>query len=150
MTRRMGRALWVLPVLLLAAGCDESLEDLTGPTPNLEPTLSSIQREIFDKSDESGRLACTQCHIPGGIAAGTGLILTEGNSYANLVNRASSLKPGETRVIPDDPDRSYFIRKLEGGPDIIGVRMPRGNGPFLTEGQMLVIRTWIQRGALNN
>ena len=150
MARRMTGTLRVLPLLVLAAGCDESLSDLTGPTPNLEPTLSSIQREIFDVSDESGRLACTQCHVAGGIAAGTGLILTEGNSYASLVNRASSLKPGETRVIPGDPDASYLVRKLEGGPDIIGVRMPRGNGPFLTEGQMLVIRTWIQRGALNN
>jgi hypothetical protein len=146
----MARTLWVLPVLLLAYGCDEKLEDLTGPTPNLEPTLSSIQREIFNVSDSSGRLACTQCHIPGGIAAGTGLILTEGSSYGNLVGRGSRLKPGETLVIPGDPDQSYLVRKLEGGPDINGVRMPRGNGPFLTEGQMLVIRRWIQLGAPND
>ena len=45
-----------------AAACDEKLTDLTGPTPNLTPTFSSIQREIFDTRDSSGRLACTQCH----------------------------------------------------------------------------------------
>jgi hypothetical protein len=39
---------------------------------------------------------------------------------------------------------------VEGAPDFAGVRMPRGNGPFLTPGQMLVIRRWIQQGAQNN
>jgi hypothetical protein len=28
--------------------------------------------------------------------------------------------------------------------------MPRNDGPFLTEGQILVIRTWISDGAPNN
>jgi hypothetical protein len=28
--------------------------------------------------------------------------------------------------------------------------MPRGNGPFLTEGQIMVIRRWIEIGAPNN
>ena len=60
-----------------AAACDESLSDVTGPTPNLEPTLSSIQREIFDTTDSSGRLACITCHAPiGGRAAASGLNLT--------------------------------------------------------------------------
>jgi hypothetical protein len=36
------------------AACDEALSSLTGPTPNLEPTLSSIQREIFDTTDSWG------------------------------------------------------------------------------------------------
>ena len=150
MTRPMARTLWVLPVLLLAAGCDEKLSDLTGPTPNLEPTFTSIQREIFETTDASGRTACVQCHVAGGQAAGTGLILTADVSYARLVGAASTLKPGAVRVIPGDPDNSYMVRKLEGGPDINGLRMPRNNGPFLTEGQMLVIRRWIQLGAPNN
>ena len=34
--------------------------------------------------------------------------------------------------------------------DINGLRMPRNTGPFLTEGQMLVIRRWISEGAANN
>ena len=40
---------------VLAAGCDESLESVAGPTPNLTPTFSSIQRDIFQAADSSGR-----------------------------------------------------------------------------------------------
>lgn len=140
----------VLPLTALLAGCDENLSDLTGPTPNLAPNFASIQKEIFNTQDSSGRLACTQCHVAGGAAAGTGLFLTEGSSYAALVGRQSRLRPGETLVIPGDPDNSYIVRKLEGGPNINGLRMPRNNGPFLTEGQMLVIRRWIKEGAAND
>ncbi|PYR76905.1 MAG: hypothetical protein DMF87_17110 [Acidobacteria bacterium] len=71
-------------------------------------------------------------------------------SYANLVGVASTGKPGAVRVIPGDPDNSYIIHKLQGSSDIAGVRMPRGNGPFLTDGQILVIKRWIANGAPNN
>ena len=145
----------VLPLMTLVlsvagAACDEKLSDVTGPTPELTTTFTSIQREIFNTTDSSGRSACIQCHIAGGAAAGTGLLLTEGVSYGNLVNRQSRLRPGETLVIPGDPDNSYMVRKLEGGPDITGLRMPRTSGPFLTSGQMAVIRRWIEEGAANN
>jgi len=104
-----------LPLVALSAGCDEALSDLTGPTPGLVPTLSSIQREIFSASDSSGRAACTTCHVPGGAASATGLFLTDtATSYAGLVGRASRLKPGETLVIPGDPDSSYLVRKTRG------------------------------------
>ncbi len=140
-----------VPLVLFSVGCDEELSDLTGPTPNLTPTFSSIQKEIFSTQDSSGRLACSSCHVPGGPASGTGLFLTDAaTSYAALVGRGSRLKPGETLVIPGDPDNSYLVRKLEGGPNINGLRMPRNNGPFLTEGQMLVLRRWIKEGAANN
>lgn len=147
------RSYWHLCVLIPAlagAACDEKLSDLAGPSPNLTPTFSSIQREIFNTQDESGRLACIQCHVAGGMAAGTGLILTDGVSYGNLVGRASSLQPTSTRVIPGDADNSYLVRKLEGASDITGLRMPRNSGPFLTAGQMAIIRRWINEGAANN
>src|SRR5918996_1658658 len=47
---------------LMAVACDEKLSDLTGPTPNLEPTFASIAQNIFQTTDSSGRVACTQCH----------------------------------------------------------------------------------------
>jgi hypothetical protein len=53
-------------------------------------------------------------------------------------------------VIPGDPDNSYLVQKLEGTQGIIGQRMPRTGGPYLTSGQMLVIRRWIQLGARND
>ena len=140
----------VLPLTALLAGCDEKLSDLTGPTPNLEPTFASIQREIFDTQDSSGRLSCIQCHTNVGRTPAAGLNLVAGISYGALVGRPSVARPGDTFVIPGDPDNSYLVRKLEGAANINGLRMPRNAGPFLTEGQMLVIRRWIKEGAANN
>jgi len=137
-------------VALTISGCDEKLSDLTGPTPNLQPTFSSIQHEIFETTDASGRLACTNCHSNVGRNPSGGLNLLPGVAYANLVGVASTGKPGAVRVIPGDPQNSYLVHKLQGSADIAGVRMPRGNGPFLTEGQILVINRWIANGAPNN
>ena len=149
MTRK-GLPFIVVLVALASFGCDEKLSDVTGPSPQLEPTFSSIQREIFNIRDLAGRQACTDCHSDQGRNASGGLVLLDGRAYDALVGRVSTGKPGATRVIPGDPDNSYIVKKLEGAPDIAGVRMPRGTGPFLTPGQMLVIRRWIQQGAQNN
>jgi hypothetical protein len=54
------------------------------------------------------------------------------------------------RVIPGDPENSYLIHKLEGRPDIVGARMPLPSGPYLSDGQMRIIRRWIEIGAPNN
>ena len=129
------------------AACDEKLSDLTGPTPNLEPTFTSIQRDILTTGDSSGRPACTNCHNGNPFVPGN---YTGSNAYAALVNAQSREKPNLVRVAPGDPDNSYMVQKLEGGPNIVGERMPRGGGPFLSSGQMLVIRRWIAEGAQNN
>jgi hypothetical protein len=63
---------------------------------------------------------------------------------------ASNGKPGAVRVIPGDPENSYLVQKLEGHSGIVGQRMPRTGGPYLTEGQMQIIRRWIARGAPND
>lgn len=132
------------------AACDENLSDLTGPTPNLQPTLSSIQQEIFSTTDAAGRQACTNCHTDSGRTPAGGLNLrTTALAHAALVGVNSGAKPGAVRVIPGDPENSYLIHKLEGHPGIVGTRMPRGN-TVLTEGQILVIRRWIALGARND
>lgn len=148
MTSTAKRIVMVAALALGTVACDESLSDLAGPTPDLEPTFTSIQREIFNTTDSSGRQACITCHVAGGPAAF--MPLTEGVSYGNLVNRTSGAKPGAMRVIPGDPDGSYLVQKLEGAPDIVGERMPRTSGPFLTSGQMSIIRRWIAEGANND
>jgi hypothetical protein len=130
-------------------GCDEKLSDLTGPTPNLQPTFSSIQQNIFEASDSSGRLACTQCHNAIG-SLFTGMNLTNAVAYANLVNVAVREKAGATRVIPGDPENSYLIQKLEGRAGIVGARMPFNSPAYLTDGQIKVIKRWIEDGARND
>jgi hypothetical protein len=134
--------------LLGSVGCDESLSNLAGPTPNLEPTFSSIQQEIFSSGDSSGRPACTNCHNAIG-SRFNGLDLSPAVSYNNLVNARSVGRAGAVRVIPSDPENSYLIHKLEGRSTIAGVRMPLG-GPFLETGQIQIIKRWIEIGAPNN
>jgi hypothetical protein len=143
----MGAALLALSIG--SAACDESLPDITGPTPNLVPTFSSIQSEIFSSSDSSGRAACTQCHNAVGRLF-NGLDLSPQVAYANLVGVGSRGKPGAIRVIPGDPENSYLIHKLDGRPGIVGVRMPQIGPPYLTDGQILVIKRWIELGAAND
>ena len=144
---KVGAALLALSIG--SAACDESLTDITGPTPNLVPTFSSIQTEIFNNSDSSGRAACTQCHNAIGRLF-NGLDLSPAVSYANLVGVGSRGKPGAIRVIPGDSENSYLIHKLDGRPGIVGVRMPLSGPPYLTDGQILVIKRWIELGARND
>ena len=146
--RLVTRALVVLAAMLMM-GCDEKLSDVTGPTPNLEPTFSSIQQNIFEASDSSGRLACTQCHNAIG-SLFTGLNLTHAVAYTNLVNVAVREKAGATRVIPGDPENSYLVHKLQGRQGIVGGRMPLNSPAYLTDGQILVIKRWIELGAKND
>jgi hypothetical protein len=147
---RLARKVILIVAALASISCDEKLADFTGPTPDLHPTFSSIQRDIFSAPDSSGRPACSGCHIVrGGRPPSGGMNLVGDAAYANLVNAPSRDKPGAIRVIPGDPEHSYIIHKIEGRTDIAGVRMPQG-GPYLTDGQIAVIKRWIELGAPNN
>jgi hypothetical protein len=139
-----------LSLVVLATGCDEKLSDIAGPSPGLQPTFSSIAQNIFASTDNSGRTACVQCHTSQGRVPPLNMSLLPDSAHAQLVNVPSAQKPGAVRVIPGDADNSYLVQKLEGHPGIVGQRMPRTAGPFLTEGQMLIIRRWIDQGARND
>ena len=142
---------FVVAFAAIAAACDEKLSDIAGPSPNLQPTFSSIQREIFETTDASGRAACTNCHTDvGGRNPSGGLNLRREVAYAALVNVASRAKAGAVRVVPGDAANSYIVHKLEGRPDITGERMPRTGGPYLTEGQLTILKRWIATGANND
>ena len=147
--RRVLMAITLGAASMAAAGCDEPLSDLGGPTPGLQPTFSSIQREIFESGDSSGRVPCVQCHNPGGRQFAGGLDLTGAAAHPGLVNASSRLKPGAVLVVPGDPENSYLVHKLEGRADIAGLRMPR-IGPPLTDGQIQIIEAWIAQGARND
>lgn len=135
----------------ILAACDEKLSDIAGPSPNLQPTFTSIQHEILETTDASGRAACTNCHTDvGGRTPSGGLNLRHDVAYASLVNVASRGKAGAVRVIPGDAANSYLVHKLEGSPGIAGERMPRTGGPYLTEGQLTILKRWIATGANND
>jgi hypothetical protein len=147
MTGRWWAAGGLLALAVVVAACDEKLKDLTGPTPELAPTFSSIQQNIFESTDGSGRPACTNCHTANGRTPAGGLNLEHQSAYAALVSVASTGKSGAVRVVPGDPANSYIVQKLEGTAGIVGSRMPRNSAVFLTDGQMRVIRRWIEQGA---
>ena len=133
-----------------AAACDEKLSKLAGPTPNLEPTFASVQTQIFETTDSAGRVACTNCHTNIGRTPSGGLNLVHDLAYDQIVNVPSARKPGAIRIIPGDPENSYLVQKLEGRPGIVGLRMPFSGAPFLTDGQMLILKRWIAIGAPRN
>jgi hypothetical protein len=147
--RRSGHYLAAAALIMCTAGCDENLRDFAGPTPDLEPTFTSIQRDIFNTTDSAQRPACTTCHVSNNPTVAAGLNLTGTGAYTALVNAPSSRNPGAIRVVPGDPDGSYLVQKIEGAPGIVGERMPQ-RGPFLTPGQIAIIRRWIEQGAANN
>jgi len=142
--------LFALLCAIASTACDEKLSTIAGPSPNLEPTFSSIQANILEAPDAAGRVACTNCHTSIGHAPSGGLNLLHDVAYDQLVNAASRGKPGAIRVIPGDPDNSYIVKKLTGAPDIVGRRMPFSGAPFLTDGQMLILKRWIAIGAPRN
>ena len=111
---------------------------------NVQPvSLADIQAEVFGP-------ICSGCHSgPTGGSLPSGMDLSSANaSHAALVN-VQSLQVALDRVEPGNPDDSYLVRKLEGGPDLSGSRMPQG-GPFLDQATIDMIRQWITEGAENN
>jgi hypothetical protein len=147
---RLRSALLFVVLVVAVSGCDEKLQDLTGPSsPNLVPTFASIRTEIFQTTDLLGRTSCITCHTDQGRNPAGGLNL-RADPYAALVNVPSREKPQLMRVQPGAPDNSYLIHKLEGGPDILLLRMPANGPPYLTAAQILVIRRWIENGAPND
>jgi hypothetical protein len=147
MTARCLSSLFLGIACIGALGCDEKLSSLAGPTPTLEPTFASIQNDIFQTTDSSGRTRCLNCHTSVGRTPSGGLSLDPNGAYEQLVNAPSARKPGAIRVIPGDPDNSYVVQKLEGAAGIVGARMPFNSPSFLTDGQMKILRRWIAIGA---
>jgi len=147
MPKRIGQLVLVGAACAVFSGCDEKLSSVAGPTPSLAPTFASIQREIFESTDSAGRTACTNCHTTTGRNPSGGMNLNHDAAYEQLVNVAVRGKPGAVRVIPGDPDNSYLVQKLEGAASIAGRRMPNNGPPYLTDGQILIVRRWIAIGA---
>lgn len=89
------------------------------------------------------------CHA--GAELETGLDLSAGAAYADLVDVPSAQVPALDRVEPGDPVNSYLMAKLEGTHEDVGGEgeiMPSKFG--LPAAEVEVFRAWIAAGALDN
>lgn len=102
--------------------------------------FEDLQARIFNTT-----CATSGCHS--GAGAPFGLDLGTGSSHGNLVDVASGEVPALVRVAPGDASNSYLVRKLDGGPGIVGVRMPNGLPP-LPDATIARIKAWVNAGAL--
>ena len=86
---------------------------------------------------------CTRCHGSSG-----NLDLSQGVSYSNIVNVASSGYSGFLLVEPNDPMNSVMHQKIVGN-SAFGERMPK-NASKLSTSDENKIKTWIDNGALKD
>jgi len=123
----------------LAPGLAVSAADFSVQNPAGTPVIYTTQvQKIFTDN-------CQRCHS--GSSAPHGLRLDAANSYANLVNVASSEVPSLLRVKPGDDANSYLVQKIEGTA-AVGGRMPLNSTP-LSAANINLIRRWIAEGASN-
>ncbi len=136
-----GNALDGEPILLpsgdgVAGGDYTATFTVAGPP----STLTTIQTNVFTPR-------CSGCHNGTGTTLPGSMNLTGASaSHAALVGVASLEVPALQRVAPGNPNDSYLIRKLEGGPGIVASRMPLGSPP-LDQPTIDSIRLWIANGA---
>lgn len=105
-----------------------------------DPSFSNDIQPIF-----TSNCALSGCHNS---TAQAGLILLEGQAYANIVNVDSTQEPNFKRVLPSDGTNSYLVIKIEGNQNV-GTRMPQGRSP-LSDVRIQNIKNWVDRGAKNN
>jgi|GEM_PF-1005469 len=146
----MKRAWLVLAVVVSSAlvGCGDDSSDTGGGagsagsagSSSLEPKLSVIQAQIFDKNK---RCTSSSCH--GGAESPD---LSAGKSYGQLVGKASNNIPGKMRVVAGKPEESLLYLALQGdvteGGKTVG-KMPQGGS--LTAADIDLVKQWILAGA---
>ena len=120
---------------------------LLGCPPSVEPTLSSIQENIF-----SPGCNFDGCHDS---SAGGELSLEPGNSFAQLVNVApddtTAQGDGYLRVDPGSPSTSYLYLLLD--PDTVPAYaelMPKTPPVAIDPDELEAVRLWIEEGAQDN
>lgn len=104
------------------------------------PALSDLEQQVFTRS-----CAFSACHPASASPAG-GLSLV-GSTYEKLVNAKSTLAPDKLRVVPFQPDQSFFFEKIAQEKPSAGKRMPPGQP--LPDEEIAQIRAWIEAGAEN-
>ena len=110
-------------------------------------TLTQLQTQIFTP-------ICSGCHNGIGTSLPGVQNLSNGHTFASVVNVPSIEQAALDRVKPNDPVNSYLIQKIEGAAGITGSRMPLGCGsvadPCLDQATIDLVKAWISQGALDN
>jgi mono/diheme cytochrome c family protein len=139
----MQKAIYWTSFLLIALfifSCSKSKNPVTPPSSNnADPSYATDIQPIFTAH-------CVSCHSAS--FKNGGLDLSAGSSYAHLVNVTASKDINKKRVLPQDPDNSYLVIKLEGAQAGV-TRMPL-NGSKLSSSNIQSVKNWITRGAKNN
>lgn len=125
----------LIGALYLLDACEH--EQGAGPQSGLQPTLSSIQANIF-----TPKCVNEGCH-PG---QGAPMSLERGVAFGALVGVPSAF--GLSRVQPFSSENSVLYLKVIGDPST-SARMPLGR-PALTDDEIQAIGKWIDAGAQNN
>lgn len=133
-------------VSAVLSGCGGGGDGYNAPPPQTPPPPPANQSLFQQVQDTVLTPNCTGCHV--GAGAPQGLRLDAGNSYALLVNVASTQVPSLLRVSPGDPQNSYLVQKIEGRA-AVGGRMPLGRNP-LPQASIDLVRSWIAGGAQMN
>ena len=127
---------------ILFISCSEENSTQPGLTPPSNvplSKLSDIQQKVFTQT-----CALSGCHGPTNNQAN--LLLTDGNSFTNLVNVQSFLFPQFKRVEPNNSSNSLIIKILKGE---VSPQMPLNRTP-LSAAVIDSIAKWIDNGAINN
>ena len=127
-------------LLIFILMCSKESCPLTTPDVNTDPSFANEIQPIFTSSCDG-----SSCHIS---ASSAGLNLSEGQAYTNIVNVNSSQVQNSKLVLPGDADKSYLVKKIEGGPGILGSKMPVEGE--LDAADITLIKNWINQGAKNN
>ena len=124
--------------------------------PKNEVTFKVIQDQILTPS-----CALSGCHqsATDGSFQQHKLILSEGNSYQNLINKIpvniAAAKANMLLVKPNDAEKSFLFHKIfcdsyiHKSNENFGDQMPLG-GNILTKGQVELVKRWINTGALKD
>lgn len=131
----MGAA--VLAAALAACGAEDE-EETAKTVVKVEPTLVSIQTNVFDKS-----CALSGCHDGGG---DSGLDLRSGKSHADLVGIDAVKAKGVMRVVAGNPKESFLYVKITQPGSGQGSRMPQGAAALPSQ-HIEAVREWIANGA---
>ena len=126
-------AVWILGFI---AGCSDKGSNPVSVPVTAPATTSSTVSFRQDVLPIFNRFGCTSCH---------------GGSGGLFLGTVSQIKVGGTHgpaVKSGDGANSIIVQKISPTPPF-GDRMPQG-GPYLPDSLQLLIRKWIDQGALDN